>query len=78
MATSDSLDFRNSVYAPANKLPGEMEAQIQRESPNGWLGSDARVRIPAGKNVALFWEARYKIGDREFSLSSPTKVFRNE
>ncbi|RYG25059.1 phenylacetic acid degradation protein [bacterium] len=76
MATSDTLDFRTAVYVAANKLSPEMEAQIERESPKGWQGSEARVQIPQGKNVALFWETRYKVGGREFSLSSPTKVFK--
>jgi PhoPQ-activated pathogenicity-related protein len=71
-ADSDTLDFRKSTY----KVAGELEI---REG-NGALASHAfpniLVKTPGAKNVAIFGEARYRVGSREFSLCSPTSVFK--
>lgn len=71
LATSDTLDFRTSEYKmvanASTSGPGE---------PGPASATAIRTLIPEGKNVAVFAEARYKVGDHSFSLSSPTKVYR--
>lgn len=60
LATADNLDFRPSEY--------KQIAHGNAETFN--------VMLPEGKNCAVFTEIRYRIDGREFSLSSPTKVYR--
>ena len=67
VATSDTLDFRSSEYKALATLTSSGKGKDSRES--------VRVPLPQGKNCAVFAEARYASGDREFSLSSPTRVF---
>ena len=65
VASSEGLDFRSSTYEAAGRLTG---AQAQ---------GTVIAPLPEGRNAAVFAEARYRAADgREFSLSSPTRVFR--
>ena len=70
-AESDTLDFRQSEYKT-----------LARSSMSGPAGKGSaqtiRLLLPEGKNAAVFAEARYFVDGREFSLSSPTKVFRKD
>lgn len=69
MATSDTLDFRKSVYRAAATV----------DSPGSRAGKfevTAGFTPPSGRNLAVFAEARYRVGKRQFSLCSPTSVFR--
>lgn len=68
VATSDSLDFRPSAYSA---VPDQEPAL-----PGGRERSENRIVLAAGKNAAMFVEARYKVDGRAFSLSSPTYVFK--
>lgn len=73
-AESDTLDFRESKYEravtlDANLLPGDGPFK-------GTATSEAEYRLPSDRNVALFAELRYSINGREFSLSTPTKVYQ--
>lgn len=65
VATSDTLDFRPSTYAV-----------VARTAPGKGAETILRAPLPEGKNCAVFAEARYATGGREYSLSSPTRVFR--
>jgi PhoPQ-activated pathogenicity-related protein len=69
VASSDSLDFRESVWrevaqAPATVLRDESSAEVT-------------FPVPRGKHVAVFVEMRYNVDGRQFSLTTPVRVFRN-
>ena len=63
VATSDTLDFRNSEYKTLGTLSGDATRGA------------VVVALPEGENCAAFAETRYARDGRAFSLSSPTKVF---
>ncbi len=69
VATSDTLDFRNSEYKATS---------IMSSTDHGGSKVDGAVLVTlaASKNCAVFAEARYVQDGRAFSLSSPTRVFR--
>lgn len=68
LAESDTLDFRRSEYRPAFSNAGDLKGGHAKQS--------ATVKTDPGKNIAIFAEARYRVGKREFSLCCPTEVFR--
>lgn len=69
VAESDTLDFRKSEYKAL--------AHSSVSGPAGEGSAQAiRLSLPEGKNAAVFAEARYFIAGREYSLSSPTRVYR--
>ncbi len=69
VAESDDLDFRKSKYKVAGTLSVE-GAKPGKASPK------IIVPISSSKNTALFAEARYQVGLRQFSLCCPTQVFK--
>jgi PhoPQ-activated pathogenicity-related protein len=72
VATSDSLDFRPSEYkvlADESTKP-DGEAALRRSMVT------IRFLLPEGKNCAVFAENDYRVEGREFSLSSPTKIYQ--
>jgi PhoPQ-activated pathogenicity-related protein len=69
-AQSDTLDFRQSKYERAATLDADLTPD-EKQSTN-----EVEYRLSPGKNVALFAELRYTVDGREFSLSTPTEVFR--
>jgi len=71
IAESDTLDFRKSVYKNVATISIE-GATSGRSSPS------LLVAAPVEKNIAVFGEARYKVGQREFSLCCPTQIFRKK
>lgn len=83
-ATSDDLDFRPAHYdtiatvsLPPAKKPGRASSRVS--SPfSSRVSPRVLVSVPEDKNVALFAEVRYRVGDRQFSLCTPTKVFRKK
>ncbi len=60
-AESSNLDFRGSKYFKAKEIDGL---------------STVTAPLTAGLNTAAFVELRFRVNGREFSLSTPTKVFR--
>ena len=68
VAESDTLDFRNSKYAVV------ATANITADKP---AKVEANLICPRTqtKNMAVFAEARYQVGQRQFSLCSLTQVF---
>lgn len=63
MAKSDTLDFRDAKWDSISDAPGQpTRAQVQTDLP--------------ATNAAVFYEVRYRVGGRSFSLCSPVKVFR--
>jgi len=71
VAESDTLDFRKSTYKPLASL--EMSGGTAGKASPSLL-----VQTNGAKNVAVFGEARYQVGKRQFSLCCPTKVFRKK
>jgi PhoPQ-activated pathogenicity-related protein len=69
IAESDSLDFRKSVYKDAGST-GFDEAHAGKSSADILLNTEATT------NIAVFAEARYRVGTRQFSLCCPTQIFR--
>jgi PhoPQ-activated pathogenicity-related protein len=69
VAMADNLDFRPSEYKQVAK------AAISAE-PNAGSWATINLSLPEGKNCAVFAEARYRVDGRDFSLSSPTQVFK--
>lgn len=77
MAESDTLDFRKSTYrlvAHADTEGGDPRKASAPGKPV--IATNIHALLPEGRNAAVFAEARYKIDGREFSLSSPTKIYR--
>ena len=70
-AESDSLDFRNSTYKSAAKIT------MTSDKP-GTFKPAMLVATNSAKNIAVFGEARYQVGKRQFSLCCPTQVFRKK
>jgi len=71
VAESDTMDFRQSKYAAA--------ATMSIDEPTAGRSKPAlKILTNADKNVAVFAEARYRVGKREFSLCCPTKIFRKK
>ncbi len=68
VAESDTLDFRKSTYKPVASL--EMSG-----NSTGKASPSILVNYSSEKNSAVFAEARYKVGTRQFSLCCPTQVF---
>ena len=71
VAESDTLDFRKSTY----RANGVLEIQGADGNLSGKANPMMLVSTDHTKNIAVFGEARYKIGSRQFCLCSPTKVF---
>jgi PhoPQ-activated pathogenicity-related protein len=71
VADSDTMDFRKSTYTAAGTLNIE-NGLAGRFNPRVLVSTDP------GKNIAVFAEARYRVGKREFSLCCPTQVFRKK
>jgi len=69
VAESENLDFRDSKYVVAGAL------SVSGGKP-GTSSPSILVPISSTKNSAVFAEARYQVGKREFSLCCPTQVFR--
>ncbi|MDR3690092.1 MAG: PhoPQ-activated protein PqaA family protein [Fimbriimonas sp.] len=69
VAEADNLDFRKSTYKVAGAL------KIDGAKP-GVSRPSIIVPIAADHNVAVFAEARYLVGRRQFSLCCPTQVFK--
>ncbi|MFZ4506270.1 MAG: PhoPQ-activated protein PqaA family protein [Fimbriimonas sp.] len=67
MVTSDTLDFRPAKW--------ERVAITSTTPPALEVNPTLRVGLPRGKNVALLGEFRYRVNGREFSLSTPVRVF---
>ena len=70
VATSDTMDFRESEY----KVLAQASTQGPGE-PGPRSATKIRAMLPEGENCAAFLEARYEKDGRAFSLSSPTRVF---
>ena len=70
-AESESLDFRKSTYKSVASM-SITGAHPGKSSPTIMVLTD-----PA-KNIAVFTEARYQQGSSQFSLCSPTEVFRKK
>ncbi len=74
VAESDTLDFRQVKYVRASTVDAALEPG---STPNrGTATSEVQYALPQDKNLAMFGELHYVIDGREFSLSTPTKVFR--
>ena len=69
-AESDSLDFRPSKYIRAATVDADLEPSGDKST------NQLEYRLPPDKNVAIFGELRYTINGHEFSLSTPTHVYR--
>ncbi len=67
-ATAKKLDFRESKYRVVAKQEGGVQSARSELSVSFPLDSD--------RNTAVFAEATFKIQGREFTLSSPTQIFR--
>jgi PhoPQ-activated pathogenicity-related protein len=65
---SDNGDFRPTKWEPL--------AEVKMEGNTGASHPIIKVALPKGKTVALLAEARFKIGDRAFTLSRPVTVFK--
>ncbi len=70
-AESSDLDFRKSTYKVISSL------SISGAKP-GINSSTILVPISDSRNVALFGEARFQVGTRQFSLCFPTRVFKKK
>ncbi len=68
-AEADSLDFRSSTY----KAIANLDLSDNKE---GKANASILVKLSTIKNTAVFAEARYQVGTRQFSLCCPTEVFR--
>lgn len=68
-AESSTLDFRKSKYKTIASL--SMVGNKSAKASPAIL-----VAISKTQNTALFAEARYQVGTRQFSLTCPTQVFR--
>jgi PhoPQ-activated pathogenicity-related protein len=70
-AESDTLDFRKSTY--------KVVAELKVDNPTeGGSRPKLRLAIDTTKNLAVFGEARYRVGKREFSLCCPTQIFKKK
>ncbi len=68
-AESDTLDFRKSVYR-------SVDGDLSKNHPSGPVSGSVSLSPLENQNYAVFGEARYRVGTREFSLCCPTKVFK--
>jgi len=69
-ATSDTLDFRDANYVALGAIDvGELD-------PKAKTAPVVKVLLPKEKNAAVFAELRYKIAGREFSICTPTRVYK--
>jgi PhoPQ-activated pathogenicity-related protein len=74
-APSETLDFRLAKYSPIGRL--DIDPATGLFIQNAGKGSSMlKVPLPKDQNAGVFVEYRYDINGRQFSLCSPTKVFR--
>jgi len=70
-AESETLDFRESKYQSVGNLTFDKPAP-------GRDKEGLQVATSKNLNIAVFGEARYRVGKREFSLCSPTHIFKKK
>jgi PhoPQ-activated pathogenicity-related protein len=70
-AMSESLDFRDSRWEAIAQTDLDDE-----DGPAPRSTSSVAFNLPRSRNSAVFVEVRYKIDDREFSLTTPVEVVR--
>jgi PhoPQ-activated pathogenicity-related protein len=69
VAESDTLDFRQAKYVRFATLDADVTSPNEAEN-------EFDFKLSPDKNVAMFAELRYRIDGHEFSLSTPTEVFK--
>jgi PhoPQ-activated pathogenicity-related protein len=77
VAESDTLDFRPVKYVRASTVDAAVEPGAGAHKL-GIATSEVSYALPDDRNVAMFGELHYVIDGKEFSLSTPTRVFRKK
>jgi len=75
VAESGTLDFRKSEY---KRFPGGVHENPLAPDEHSTSTWSYTIMVPPDKNIAIFAEARYRVGKREFSLCCPTQVFKKK